>query len=1382
MSDSFRIDQRRRWEQGERVLVEAYLEQLPGLRSEPEEVLALIEHEVVLRQEMGETPHLEEYLGRFPQLAHDLRLHFQVHDALRTEPLPRPTLVGRARAGGRPAGDRPALPGYEVLGELGRGGMGVVYKARQVALDRVVAVKMILAGSHAGAEERARFRREAEAAARLHHPHVVQIYEVGEAEGRPYLALEYVDGGSLDRRTAGTPQPAAAAARLVETLAQAVQYAHERGIVHRDLKPSNVLLQESTTGDTGDTGKDRSRHTNGLVSSSSGASVVHSTIPKIADFGLAKRLDGGPGPTQSGDLLGTPSYMAPEQAEGKSGTTGPATDVYGLGAILYELLTGRPPFKAETPLDTLLQVRSEEPVSPSQLQPHCPRDLATICLKCLHKEPRRRYPCAVALAEDLRRFLDGKPIRARPVGAAERALKWARRHPATTAWMGLVVLLTGLGFTAVTWYALRAEERRREAEQAQFAAQQARAGAESALYSQRIAGAYREWQACSLEQAELLLRPYAGQEQPPWEWGYVHGLCHTDLLTLGGHAGPVTSVVFSPDGRRLASGSGGAAAAGAIRLWDAATGRLLLTCQGRMAPVTGLAFHPDGRQLASAHAALTSGIPGGVMLWDATTGEAIGPLTGLPGDVSSVAFSPDGRLLATAAGGDVRLWDATTRREAAALSRDGGHAVSVAFSPDGHRLASGGPDGGLRIWDVATQQRLHRLGGPLEIRSVAFSPDGRYLAADRKGHTVEVWDATRGVGLLTHPVHAGPVQSVTFRPDGLWLASADEAGLVQVYEALRWGERRTLRGHTGAVRAVAFSPDGARLATAGSDGAVKVWDALRDQEFRRLPRQGAHVNGLAYSPDGRSLAAAGPMTGGQSREANEARVCDVASGQVRLTLKGHGDTTTGVAYSPDGTRLASASMDRTVRLWDAATGKHLATLEGHTRAVFRVAFDPAGVRLASASEDQTVRIWDVPGGRELHTLRGHAGPVTDVAFGPGGRLLASAGEDGTVRLWDAAARRPLRRLPAHEGPATGVAFSPDGAWLASAGLDRTVALWEVATGREQFRRGHTGEVSAVAFSPDGRRLASASVDNTVKLWDVPTGAEAFTLRGPFNCARSVAFRPDGRQLAVGAAGQTWVGLWDVEAPREVRVARAARAARDWHEGAAAASEAGGRWFAAAFHLSHLLAAQPEGAELYVRRGRAFAELGRWDRAGADHTQAIALGATGARVWHAQALLRLRDGDLVGYRMACKNALEGFGAAPSAADANRVAWTCALAPGAGVDPARVVAVAEQAVAAEPGRHACLNTRGAALYRASRLAEAVRRLEEARQAHRKGGDVEDWLFLALAQHRLGRRAEARQWLERAVRSLETGPPAMEWGQRLARQLLRREAEALLQGAKP
>ncbi len=448
LAEALAVDQWRRWNAGERVPTEDYLSRYPALESEPEQELELIYGEFLVRQELGESPEPSEYFARFPRHAEQLRRQLEVSPLLnpsRTVSTLRGS--GRNRTGSLSASAPlpPPVPGYEILGELGRGGMGVVYKARQTSLNRLVALKMILAGGHAGPEALARFRGEAEAVARLQHPNVVQIYEIGEHNGRPYFALEYVEGGSLDRYLGGAPQPARDAAALVETLARAVHYAHQRGIVHRDLKPANILLQ--------------------MAEGKLQIANLQSVIPKIADFGLAKHLAGENDPlTHSGQILGTPEYMAPEQAGGGSRRVGPAADVYALGVILYQLLTGRPPFKGETLEETLLQLLTADPVPPSGLRLKTPRDLDTITLKCLAKEPQRRYASALELAEDLGRFRRGEVIRARPVALRERLWRWSRRNPVVASLLAVLVLVVAGALGTITGLWLRADRLRQVAE------------------------------------------------------------------------------------------------------------------------------------------------------------------------------------------------------------------------------------------------------------------------------------------------------------------------------------------------------------------------------------------------------------------------------------------------------------------------------------------------------------------------------------------------------------------------------------------------------------------------------------------------------------------------------------------------------------------------------------------------------------------------------------------------------------------------------------------------------------------------------------------------------------------------------------------------------
>jgi serine/threonine protein kinase len=419
-----RSDQRLRWTQGERIPVEAYLDHYPGLSDNPDSLLDLIEHELKLREELGEVPKLDEYRRRFPRLAERLAECFR-----RRQPLTGPTTA--TRGDGDPAGDNtptetgeegpvawPTIPGYEVFGELGRGGMGVVYLARQAVLNRRVAIKMIRAGDQASERELKRFQSEAETIARLQHPNIVQIYEVASHGGLPYLALELAARGSLASRLTGEPLNPTASAELVELVARAVHAVHEQGIIHRDLKPANILLADPVPGSR-----------SSVELEEPGPSALDFGVPKITDFGLAKRLDNPAGPTKPGSILGTPSYMAPEQAEAKAGAVGPATDVHALGAILYELLTGHKAYLADTNVSTLMQVISQGPIAPRVWQPRLQRDLETITLKCLRKDPRQRYASALELAEDLYRFRRGLPIKARATPFWRRARHWLGRHP-----------------------------------------------------------------------------------------------------------------------------------------------------------------------------------------------------------------------------------------------------------------------------------------------------------------------------------------------------------------------------------------------------------------------------------------------------------------------------------------------------------------------------------------------------------------------------------------------------------------------------------------------------------------------------------------------------------------------------------------------------------------------------------------------------------------------------------------------------------------------------------------------------------------------------------------------------------------------------------------
>lgn len=1017
------------------------------------------------------------------------------------------------------SGELPAgadLGGVTILRLLAQGGMGRVYEARQERPRRKVAVKVIREGVVPAAAG-ARLLREAETLAALRHPHIAQIHTCGTAPaaygGAPFLVMELVEGArSITRFAAARGLSIRARVALFRRVCDAVAHGHRHGVVHRDLKPANILVD--THGE-----------------------------PKVIDYGIARARPGeevgeqgsgtaaGADVTTAGSVVGTLRYMSPEQVLSPAAQPDARSDVYALGLILHELLAGRLPYdlagksiaEAARVLGTgsapgtavveraALAVESRDDA----------RALAVIVAKCLEPLPSERYAEAADVAADLGRWLDGRPISARPPTPLESLRRLARRHrvaAGAVAALGVTLIVAAL---AASLLSVRLERQRREARAAEGRAETEAAAARDQLYASTmlLAAAARDRDNLGearhlLEEARGLVPASAGPR--PIEISCLEASLD-DAVGVPVHSqDTVTAVAWSPDGHLLAAGD----RAGVVRLCAARTPfesqRIL---EPRSGGVWAVAFSPDGRLLAVAAG------DGDVMLHDVGTGVPMRRFTGRRETVYAVAFSPDGTRMATGSRDrTARIWDVASGREVAVLDGHEGTVYAVAFTPNGESLITGAHDGAVRVWDVGTGAMRSMLHGHEDrVFAVSAAPDGRTVASAAEDGTVRIWDlADGGESLrLTHPTR---VNAVAFAVDGGRIATAAMDGMVRIWDAGRGKEIEHLRGHAAAAWCVAWGRGG--LATGGADGDVRVWDP--DHRSDVLPA-GSRVLSAAYSPDGRTLA-----TGSDDAQI---RLWDAATLEKRDAIGPAVGRVNGVAWSPAGDLLAGACDDGMLFVWDAAALERVVEVQAHTRRVYAVAFAPDGSRVATASEDRTVAVRDPRTGDAAGPVLQHPRRVFCAAFTADGEGIATACEDRVVRLWEARGGVETARLVGHEGPVNWVAFAPDGVRLASASSDGTVRLWNLRSGAvERVLAGPARQVWKVAFSPDGRRVAAAAADGSVHVWDAASGRPASVLRGHRDQVWSIAFAPDGGSLVSGS----WDGtarIWGVS-PAEIARRRA----------------------------------------------------------------------------------------------------------------------------------------------------------------------------------------------------------------------------------------------------
>lgn len=1062
------------------------------------------------------------------------------------------------------AGLPQAFGGYELLQEVARGGMGIVYKARQRQLNRVVALKVIAAGQFASPDFVERFRIEAEAVACLDDRHIVPIYEVGDCEGQPFFSMQFVEGGSLAERISNRQSPLShrQAVELLAKVARAVHHAHQRGILHRDIKPGNTLLDAKGE-------------------------------PHLTDFGLAKLVDKNTTLTRTMAMLGTPSYMSPEQARGEAKQLTTAVDIYGLGAVFYELLIGQPPFAGGTTMETVRRVLEKEPARPRTLNPSVDRDLETICLKCLEKDPARRYGSAEALAEDLERWLSNEPILARRITPVERLVKWMRRNPKVATLAVLLNLVGALGVAGILVVSMRLATANGEKDRANAQLAKNLRNYEWQKIDELINSGKRSDALANLSE---FLRQDPNDRVAATRLVSMMSGCNFALPAAAPlrHGAVVNSLLLSADGRRALT----AADDGKVRIWDLRSGRVLTTLVHPL-KVTEAAFAADERfvlttcldgtfrlwdcrtdrivfEFAKAPDGRLPAMLGrdrkrvalldtdtSVQVWDVLTHERLGGPLRLPSlitmsvfgrdsrtiaiashdgtirvwtgetyqtsvppfklakEVTRIEFSPDGSILAAAWGGSITLWDTQRWAKLREFEAYDNQILYLEFSPDGGHLVSMAYDRPVKIWDVKSAQIV---GQPIDAeRPFPFfrlSPDGKRLATrSQSSGVVRLWDAVSGLPLSEPFEHASPVTDLRFDPNGQFLVTASQDGTAQVWEVQAGPPSGLTLKTTDPYPSACFSPDG-RLVVRTSNNRAEVFDARTGEPVGKPMVHAGQIYRLAVSSDGKKLATAGWDLIG--------RVWDLQTGEPLTPALPHRWRLYAIAFSPDGRLVATTSQDNTARLWDAATGQPIGPPLAHAGEVMDVHFSPDSHALLTASTDGTARLWSADKGEPLwpQPLR-HLATVWTAEFSPDGRRIVTASADKSAVVWDAQSRVPLTRPMLHERSVNSAHFSPDGKWVLTCSDDGTARVWDAPTGDpvSQPMR-HKGKLALGQFSPDGRTILTGSQDGVARLWDARTGypiSEPLQHKGAITC---IQFSPDGRRC-LSIASSDALRVWDV---------------------------------------------------------------------------------------------------------------------------------------------------------------------------------------------------------------------------------------------------------------
>jgi WD40 repeat protein/serine/threonine protein kinase/tetratricopeptide (TPR) repeat protein len=1147
-------------------------------RSEPidDEYARLLE-EISTRLQGGQSPDIEQYCRDYPHYAEDLRQLIPAMEMLGALAGPPSSANGShgehaaADLHGQPLGD------FQIIREIGRGGMGIVYEAEQLSLGRRVALKVLPLAGMLDERQLQRFKNEAHAAASLHHAHIVPVYSVGSDRGVHYYSMQLVQGASLaeliaalsrevggqrsevseeetedrnqncklkiensqlsicnhyspptthhlptDHSELRTPNSALetvasalsteystspkhyfrTAARIVGEIAEALEYAHSQGILHRDVKPANILLDAS--------GK-----------------------PWITDFGLA-HLERGASLTTTGGLVGTLRYMSPEQVAGEA-LLDQRTDVYSLGATLYELLTLRPAFTEENRAQLLRQIAEDEPPSPRQVRPNVPHDLETIILKAIEKDPKDRYMSSAEVAADLRRYLNNEPIRATAPTFTHRCRKWVGRHQALAWATAITLLITTIilsGSTAIVVGAYRAEraqrfakdeeyrraeEQRRRAEQARQQERLARSDAElqrdaaaDSLYLAHMRLAQRDWDGGQTMRLFSTLEQHLPAPGRPdlrgWEWYYLLSRCYGNYRTLR-DCQTVWSVAWAPDGQSVAIGG----EAGGVLLWDPNRGGKPITFH--QVPAFKLSWSPTGRRLAAA------GLDGVIRVWDVPTKTCLAEWPSFASMIYGLAWSSDGAMLAAArADRGIDIWDVASGQHRRNFHRPEDAYEAVAWHPDMRVLAVGGQHGAfdhvVQIIDATTGEVLTSKSSPrFDVLDLAWSPSGRHLAASFHADTAAVWSFDGAeLGEVWSFLHTGSVNKMAWSATGQYLATASRGQQITVWDALTGTKHRTFQGHLGEVTSVDWSPDGKYLISGGEDGTVRIWDIRDNGGLIHVESGGLHNGWIQWSPDGNRILF--PIqTGWRIITADGVTELDVEFRHLRVSK---------CCWSPDGEAVAlfHAGEDSAVAfsVVNSRTGQELFT-SGVPGSVWAISWSPDSKWLAVAYERTHVAMWDAKTWKKHASIEVPAAPAAGLAFSPDSTQLAVGDGDGGITLWNVNDLSQSGTLRGHRRWINLIAWSHDGRKIAAGGFLPEVRIWDVESRRELCTlSGHSSYISSLAWHRGGKQIASGSADGTLRIWSVDSGDELLVFQegqGVVNAAWS----PDGMKIASLCSGK-----------------------------------------------------------------------------------------------------------------------------------------------------------------------------------------------------------------------------------------------------------------------